>query len=92
MKPTKMPGLTMVVIILCQIFFPIAIAPAFLPPLAGFLWQQAGWPDAVPVNLILSFALAGLMALAYWQALAPLGRLLQRRETRILAIVTVEVE
>jgi hypothetical protein len=32
------------------------------------------------------------LALVYWQALGPLGRLLQRRETRILGIVTVEVE
>jgi len=31
-------------------------------------------------------------ALAYWRALNPLGRLLERRETSILAVVTVEVE
>jgi len=30
--------------------------------------------------------------LIYWLALTPLGRLLQRRETKILALVTVEVE
>jgi hypothetical protein len=46
----------------------------------------------VPVNLILSAALAALTALAYWQALGPLGRLLQRRETGILGVVTAEVE
>jgi hypothetical protein len=28
----------------------------------------------------------------YWQTLAPLGRLLYRRETKILSVVTAEVE
>jgi hypothetical protein len=36
--------------------------------------------------------LVALTALAYWLMLGPLGRLLQRRETKILGIVTVEVE
>ena len=62
------------------------------PILADVLWQAAGWSHAVPVNLILSVTLAALAALAYWQALGPLGRLLQRSETSILAVVTVEVE
>jgi ABC-type multidrug transport system permease subunit len=92
MKPTKMPGLAMLVMILCQMLFPVAMAPAFVPPLAGLLWRLAGWPDVVPVNLILSFLLAALVAFAYWQTLGPLGRLLQRRETKILGVVTVEVE
>jgi hypothetical protein len=92
MKPTKLPGLAMLVLMLSHILFPLAMAPAFLPPLAGFLWQHAGWPIAAPVNLLFSAVLAGLLALAYWQTLAPLGRLLQSRETKILAIVTVEVE
>jgi hypothetical protein len=92
MKPTKMPGLAILTILLCQLLFPIAMIPAFVPPLAEFLWRSAGWPAAVPVNLILSTLLLAGLALAYWQALGPLGRLLQRRETRILSTVTVEVE
>ncbi|TAK91156.1 MAG: hypothetical protein EPO07_19910 [Verrucomicrobia bacterium] len=92
MKPTKMPGLAMLVMMVCQMIFPVAMIPAFVPPLAGLLWEKAGWPDAVPVNLLLSIALAGVAGLAYWQMLAPLGRLLQRRETKILGVVTVEVE
>jgi hypothetical protein len=78
--------------ILCHMLVPVAMAPAFVPPLAELLWRLAGWPDAVPVNLILSVLLAALVALAYWQTLGPLGRLLQRRETKILGVVTVEVE
>ncbi len=92
MKPTKMPGLAMLVMMLCQMLFPIAMSPAFVPPLAELLWRRAGWPEMVPVNLILSALLAALAATAYWQTLGPLGRLLQRRETKILGVVTVEVE
>jgi ABC-2 type transport system permease protein len=92
LKPTKLPGLAMLVLMLCHFLFPIAMAPAFVPPLAEFLWRGAGWPTAMPVNLILSVALAGVIAFAYWQTLGPLGRLLQSRETKILGIVTVEVE
>jgi ABC-2 type transport system permease protein len=92
MKPTKMPGLAMLVMMLCHMLFPVAMAPAFAPPLAELLWRLAGWPVAVPVNLILSILLAALAAVAYWQTLGALGRLLQRRETKILGVVTVEVE
>jgi hypothetical protein len=92
MKPTKMPGLAMLAMILSRMFFPAVMTPAFVPPLAELLWRMAGWPDMVPVNLILSLLLAALMVFAYWQTLSPLGRLLQRRETKILGVVTVEVE
>jgi len=92
MKPTKMPGLAMLVMMLCHMLFPLAIVPVFVPPLVGLLWQAAGWSNTVPVNLILSVTLAALVSVGYWQALGPLGRLLRRRETRILAVVTVEVE
>jgi hypothetical protein len=92
MKPTKMPGAAMLVLMFCHLLFPIAMSPVFVPPLAEFLWRLPGGSDAVPVNLILSFTLAVVVAVAYWQALGPLGRLLQSRETKILGVVTAEVE
>jgi len=92
LKPTKMPGVAMLVLMFCQLFFPIALSPVFLPAAAGWAWQCAGWPDQVPVNLLLSMLLAAVAAVIYWQSLDPLGRLLYRRETKILAVVTVEVE
>jgi hypothetical protein len=36
--------------------------------------------------------LAILVAWAYWCSLAPLGRLLHRREIEILGVVTTDVE
>ncbi len=92
MKPTKMPGAAMLVLMGCHLLFPFAMTPVFVPPLAEFLWRLSGGSKVVPVNLILSAALAALAALAYWKALGPLGRLLQSRETRILGVVTAEVE
>ncbi len=92
MKPTKMPGLAMLLMVLCHLFFPLAMLPVFVPVAAEMLWRFAGWPSLVPVNLLLSFALAAIAGFLYWQTLEPFGRLLQRRETRILATVTVEVE
>jgi ABC-2 type transport system permease protein len=92
MKPTKMPGLAMFVMFLCQMLFPVAMAPVFIAPLLEMFWHRAGLPAFVPVNLICSALLCGVMLLVYVQTLAPMGRLLQKRETKILGVVTVEVE
>jgi len=92
LRPTKMPGLTMLVMVLCQFLLPVAMAPVFAAPLLALLWQRGGQPASVPVNLICSALLCGVMVLIYWKSLTPLGRLLQRREARILGVVTLEVE
>jgi hypothetical protein len=92
MKPTKMPGLAMIVMLVCQLMFPFALTPLFAGPLAGWLWARAGGPPAAVVNLCVSVALTAIVALAYKKTLAPLGRLLHRRETAILTVVSVEVD
>lgn len=92
MKPTKMPGLAMLTMLFCHLLFPTAMAPIFLAPLFGMLWKTANWPAVVPVNLIASALFCAAAALIYWQTLEPLGRLLQRREPKILSVVTTEVE
>lgn len=92
MKPTKMPASAVLLMVLCHLLFPLAMAPAFAPPLAELFWRMSGWPRAVPVNLLLSVALAAIVAFIYWRTLGPLGRLFQRRETNILGLVTAELE
>lgn len=92
MKPTKMPGLAMVVLMFSQFIFPVMMSPVFIGPLLELFWRRADLPGFVPVNLICSALLCGLMTILYWQTLAPLGRLLQRREIKILGVITVEVE
>jgi hypothetical protein len=92
LKPTKMPGLAMLVMVLCQMILPLIMAPVYLAPLLDMLWRRAELPALVPVNLLVSALLCGAAAAIYALTLAPLGRLLQRRETQILSVVTVEVE
>jgi hypothetical protein len=92
MKPTKLPGLAMLMLIFFQMLFPMAMFPVFLGPFSGFLWHHWDLPAFVPVNLIFSALFCSLMVFIYWQTLTPLGRLLQRRETKILSVITVEVE
>ena len=92
LKPTKLPGLAMLMLVLSQLLFPLFMTPMLLPPLAGFLWERLGGASAALVNLTLSLLLAGATAFIYWKTLGPLGRLLQQRETKILAVVTVDVD
>ena len=92
MKPTKMPGLAMVVLMFCQMFFPLAMLPVLAGPLLELLAHRLHWPEWLPVNLLCSALVLTVMTIVYWQSLAPLGRLLQKRETKILAIIAVEVE
>jgi len=92
MKPTKLPGLTMIILMFCQLLFPVAMVPAVAGPLLELLWHHYNLPGLVPINLIFSALLCGLMIILYWQTLAPMGRLLQRREIKILGVVSVEVE
>jgi len=92
MKPTKLPGLAMLVLVFFQMLFPMAMVPVFAGPLLEFLWHRSDLPAFIPVNLIISALFCGLMLFVYWLALTPLGRLLQRRETKILGVIAVEVE
>jgi ABC-2 type transport system permease protein len=92
MKPTKIPGLAMVTMLCCQLLFPIAMVPVFISPLLGWLWHRLDLSPLVPINLICSILLCGSMVFIYAKTLAPLGRLLHKREIKILGIVTVEVE
>jgi ABC-2 type transport system permease protein len=92
MRPTKMPALAMVMLVLSQMAMPLAMSPAFFPPLIGWLSERAGGPPAAVVNLALSLVLALVMIAIYKASLAPLGRLLRAREIKILETVSVDVE
>jgi len=92
LKPTKMPALAMLTMVFCQMLMPMVLLPVFSAPLLDLLWRHLHLPDFVPVNLLLSAVMCGLAVTLYAVTLGPLGRLLHRRETRILGIVTVEVE
>ena len=68
--------------------FPVVISPVFIPPALGLgLERLAGLPAAL-VNLASALAMVVAFAALYAFTLRPLGRLLQRRETKILHAVT----
>jgi ABC-2 type transport system permease protein len=92
MKPTKLPAMAMILLVLSQISMPLIMTPAFIPPLAGFVSERVGGPPAALVNVLLSLAVAVVVAFAYWRSLGPMGRLLHRREMKILQTVSVAVE
>jgi ABC-2 type transport system permease protein len=92
LRPTKPKIQIVLLMVVLQLFFMAAMAPIFLPAVSEWLWRRGGLPGVVPVNFIFSAALLGVMVLVYWQTLGPLGRLLQRREIKILQSVTAEVE
>jgi hypothetical protein len=50
------------------------------------------WLPGSAIALACAVVLAVLSGVLYWRTLAPLGRLLQRRERNILQRVTQEVE
>ena len=84
--------LATIVFIVSQLSLPVALLPTFVPPLAGLLLERWGYAPAGLVNLLLSGVMAGGMLFLYWQSLGPTGRLLQRRETKILRTVSEAVE
>lgn len=92
LKSTKMPALPTLVMVLCHMLFPLTMTPVFAPVLLELIWRSAGWPALVPVNLIGSAVLAAVVGLVYVQSLGAYGRLLQRREIKILNTVTADQE
>jgi ABC-2 type transport system permease protein len=92
LKPTKMPPLITVAIVVSHMLFPIFMVPIFLPPLIGLLVSLAGWLPAAPVNLFFSVILLVILTLSYKFSLRTLGNLLQQREKQILQVVTQEIE
>jgi hypothetical protein len=92
LRPTKAKSEMVLLMIVLQSLFLLIVSPVFIPALLALLWRNVGWPDFVPVNFIFSVLLCAVAIFAYWQLLAPFGRLFQRRETKILNIVTAEVE
>jgi hypothetical protein len=92
MRPTKMPALARVLLVVSQLLLPVIMLPAFVPPALQFVWRRLAFPEMVPVNLVASIVVAALAGVVYWRALGPLGRLLHRREGAIMQAVTVEQE
>ena len=92
LKPSKQSWRTQVAIMVVHLLFPMIISVVFIPPAIGFGVERLGWLPAAPVNLLGALVLIGVFAVLYWFTLRPLGRLLQRREPKILSAVTEVME
>lgn len=91
-KANKMSALTAVMLFLSHLISMLTILPVFLPPLAGMLFAHF-YSVPAPLATILSAALLAILtALLYRLTLAPLGRLMERREPKILEAVTQVIE
>ena len=92
LKPTKTRTLTTILIILSHFMFLVVMLPVIGVPLLSLLIVKAGWMSPELSNFLFSLILCSICLLCYKLTLAPLGRLLQQHEKRILDIVTQEVE
>jgi hypothetical protein len=88
LKPTKQSWQTSLMVMLVHLSFPLVIWPVFIPPALGLGLEQLGGLPAGLVNLLAALLLTGAFGALYALTLRPLGRLLQRRETKILHAVT----
>ena len=92
LKPTKMSTLNTVILILSNLLFSITIIPILIPPLAEFFISQTTSLPSGFFNLVLSALLLSVVIFFYRISLLHLGNLLQKREKKILEVVTREIE
>jgi hypothetical protein len=92
LKATGLPPSAFLAVLGCQLFFPMLFVPAFVPSVAFLVWNRAGWSLPGVVEGLLSLVVAMATAWLYLSTLRPAARMLQRRETIVLARITVEHE
>ena len=92
LKPTKASAKTSFMRFLCHLFFPIGMIPVFASPALALLASTLGLLETAKTNLLFSVIMS-LIALAIYKVTLPgLGNLLQKREKKIVDIVTDIVE
>jgi ABC-2 type transport system permease protein len=72
--------------------FPLALSPTLIPLGVEFLLSRSGSGTWFPAYLILALAECALMVWLYPRILSSQGDLLERRERKILEIVTTKAE
>jgi hypothetical protein len=92
MKPVKPKATTILIHLLFVGLFPVAFAPTLIPLGIEFLLSLSGTLTWVPVYMILALAECAFIIWLYPLALKSQGDFLERRERRILEIVTTKTE
>ena len=93
MKPVKPKAATILIHTAFIFLFPLALSPTLIPLGIEFLLTWTGSSFAwLPLYLILTIIEAAVMVWLYPQFLSSQGKLLERREKKILEIVTTKAE
>lgn len=92
LNATKVPPLTLVLMMMVTALLPLALSPVLVPPALGLLARYAEIPWPAAVECVAALVLLGLAALGYRWSMGFLGDLLERRERAVLQAVTREVE
>lgn len=89
--PAKPTLRTVLIQFVCMFLFPVALVPTAIP-LGLDLWlDYLGWRSFVPIYLILSVLECIIGVWIYKRIVSAQGRLLVRREQRILSAVTANI-
>ena len=92
MKPVKPKATTILIHTAFMFIFPLALSPTLIPLGIEYLlaeWKTLEW---FPAYLILAIIECGFVLWLYPRILGAQGNLLERRERRILEIVTMKTE
>ena len=92
LKPAKPKGMVILIHLAFMLVFPLTMAPTLIPLGIEFLLS---WTDSFawfPAYLIFTIVEAGLVVWLYIRILDGQGRMLERREQKILEAVTTKVE
>jgi hypothetical protein len=92
MKPVKPKAATVLIHMAFVFLFPLGLAPTLIPLGIEFLFSLSDTLSWIPVYLILAIVECALAIWLYPVVLEAQGQLLQRRERRILEIVTTKTE
>jgi len=92
MKPLKPKATTLLIHTAFIFLFPLALSPTLIPLGIEFLLSLSKSATWFPAYLILALAEFAFMVWLYPRILASQGELLERRERRILEIVTTKAE
>jgi ABC-2 type transport system permease protein len=90
MKPLNPRLVPILLHVVFAFFYPVVLAPTLLPLGIGLAFDEYTGISGVPLTLILSVLLCGLVVFLYWFILPVQGRLLHTRELRILEIVSAK--
>jgi hypothetical protein len=92
LKAQKPKAMVFVAAVGSLLLTPIIVLPIVIPPALQIMFSAMGWVPWLPINLLAALIILAAAAWLYRSLLPAQGRLLQRREQRILKEVTAEVE